>query len=72
MMKNIYKVFMAIFDNKIICSERFFIITYDIRTSKYIIWYINEFKIPRIFDCCEDKDVLQFKWNILMNKGGSL
>lgn len=70
MMNYIYKVYMALLSNKIILIEGLYIVTIDIRTSVYKIWYINEFKIPKLFDSCADRTTLKFKWNILMSKGG--
>lgn len=69
MLKKLYKVYMAIFNNKIIFMEGLYIITVNIDTSVYKIWYINEHKIPKLFDTCRDKDILKFKWRILMCKG---
>ena len=65
-----YKITMALLDNKIVLRQGLFMITFNIKNSVYGIWYLDKFKLPKLMDICEDKDVLKFKWCILMNKGG--
>lgn len=69
MMKRVYKFVLALMNNKLIFADNLFLASFDIATNKYIIWYIDLHHIPRIFDCCDSKDIMLFKWKILMNKG---
>lgn len=70
MSNKLYKVYMALQNNKIILLQGLYIVSLDIKSLVYNIWFIDEFGIPKLFDCCQDKTTLQFKWNILMCKGG--
>jgi len=65
-----YKLLMALNDNKIILRQGLFMVTLDIKRVVYNIWYLDKLKLPKLMDSCSDKDVLRFKWNILMNRGG--
>lgn len=72
MKKGMYKFILALMNNKLIFADSLFLVSLDITTNKYIIWYIDSCRIPRIpriFDCCDSKDAMLFKWKILMNKG---
>lgn len=70
MRNKIYRVYMALLNNKIILLQGLYIITLDIKNLIYNIWYIDEFNVPRLFDSCKDKGTLKFKWNILMCREG--
>lgn len=65
-----YKLLMALNDNKIILRQGLFMVTLDIKRVVYNIWYLDKLKLPKLMDSCSDKDILRFKWNILMNRGG--
>ena len=66
----LYKFYFALRSNKVLLKNGLYIITIDIRNGYYKIWYINGFRLPILFDVCENKDILKFKLNILMQKGG--
>ena len=70
MADKIYKVFMALRNNKIILRQGLFLVTKNINNAVYSIWYLGKLKIPKLMDSCSDVDVLRFKWQILMNRRG--
>lgn len=69
MLNMIYKIYFAMLDNKIVDIKDLFIITYDVRFKAYNIWYMDSFGVPQIFDKFLSKDALEFKCNILMQRG---
>lgn len=65
-----YKIFMALHSNKVVLRQGLFMITLDIKNAIYNIWYLDNLKLPKLMDSCADKDILKFKWCILMNRRG--
>lgn len=70
MRNKIYKVVLALLDNKLLAIDGVFMLSYNIVSNKYMIWYLDNHSIPRVFDCCDTKDIMEFKWNILMSRKG--
>lgn len=69
MIKNVYKFYLAMQGYKVIYSDDYFIVSYDIINKRYILWYIiSKFRL-RFFDACDSSLEAKFKWKILMHRG---
>lgn len=64
-----YKVKLALLDNKIIKQDKHFILSYDIPSKVYNIWYIGAYNELNYYGTCEDVLSAKFQWNILMSRG---
>jgi hypothetical protein len=71
MRKMLYKVYLAMLNNKFVDMSKVFVLSYDTIAKSFVFWYIDSDNRLQYYDDCKKSSDAKFKWNILMCRGGS-
>ena len=65
----VYKIYFALLWEKIIYNNSYYILTVNIKTKIFTVWYLDN-KIPKELESCKHFIEAEFKWKILLNQKG--
>lgn len=67
-----WTLYLVLHGERFIAKKDLFVLTFNINSWVYNIWYLERFRLPKIFDKNLTGRLAKFKWKILMSKGSDI